>query len=153
MSLAVTPHPASAVIVNVVVPVLFTVNVTEFVYPSHPVSSELATVRMSGSSLYNNHDAHAFVKYTVTVSPTVPVVSLNASLMVMLTLAVNVAVILRFPVTVAGTSPQLENSQLLFAVAVTTTASSPVPIVNVLPLTLIAVPYGTSVTLLSSTVQ
>ena len=92
MSLAVTPHPASAVIVNVVVPALFTVNVTEFVYPSHPVSSELATVRMSGSSLYNNPDAHVFVKYTVTVPPTVPVVSLNASLIVRVTLGVAVYV-------------------------------------------------------------
>jgi hypothetical protein len=92
VSLAVTPHPASAVIVNVVVPVLFTVNVTEFVYPSHPVSSELATVRMSGSSLYNNPVAHVFVKYTVTVLPTVPVVSLNSSLIVRVTLGVAVYV-------------------------------------------------------------
>ena len=110
MSLAVTPPPALAVIVSVVVPALVTFNVTEFVNHSPPVSSELSTVRMSGSSLYNNHAVPVFVKYTVTVLPTVPVVSLNTSLIVMLTLTTNVAVILRFPVTVAGTSHQLLNS-------------------------------------------
>ena len=111
MSLAnVTHHVHVAEIVSVVVPEPVTFNVTEFVYPSPPVSSELSTVRRSGSSLYNNHAVPVFVKYTVTVLPTVPVVSLNTSLIVMLTLTTNVAVMLRFPVTVAGTSHQLLNS-------------------------------------------
>lgn len=93
------------------------------------------------------------MKYTSIVPPTVPVVQLNTSLITTLTLEVNVAVMVRSPVTVDGKVPHPSNEQPVSAVAVTSTASSHVPIVNTLSFTLIAVPYGTSVTLDSSTVQ
>ena len=55
------------------------------------------------------------------------------------------------PLTEAGNVPQLENTYPVSAVAVTSTLSSPVQIVNTLASALIAVPYGTSSTELKST--
>lgn len=54
----------------------------------------------------------------------------------------NVAVIVTFPVTVAGVSLQLVNSAHVSAVAVAVVS----PTVTVLPLDVIAVPYGTFAT-------